>query len=79
MPKFHLVLKIAVLCSNMCTMFYPDDISVFAFYLTMQVAQLPEHPPSQLTPLSPMIILKAKVSGGLAGTYMAFTCLPIIL
>ena len=34
----------------MFTMLFPDDISVFAFYLTMQVAQLPEHAPSQLTP-----------------------------
>ena len=36
--------------SNMWTKVFPDAISVFACYLTMQVAQSPEHAPSQLTP-----------------------------
>ena len=30
--------------------FFSDDISDFACYITLQVAQLPDHAPSQLTP-----------------------------
>ena len=33
----------------MRTMVFSDDISIFAYYLSLPIPKLPEHAPSQLT------------------------------